>query len=130
VLPEVFRDHLHSIRSYEKLTCEGMHFLGSELLALLEEILPKRFGGTPVDYQLVEREERGVGKVDLVVRPSVGPLDEREVVGVVLGFLESRGIGQRLMTGIWSNGGTLRVIRRDPRVTAAGKILSLQRAAS
>lgn len=46
--------HLHGVRSYEKLTSEGMTFLGPDLLRLTEEVLPTRFGGDPTDYQLVE----------------------------------------------------------------------------
>src|SRR5262249_2134018 len=48
------RQHLHTIRSYEKLTSGGMHFVGTELLRLVEEVLPRRFGGAPTDYQIVE----------------------------------------------------------------------------
>ena len=33
MLPPPFRRHLHTIRSYEKLTSEGMSFLGGDLLA-------------------------------------------------------------------------------------------------
>ena len=62
-----FRTHLHDIRSYEKLTSEGMSFLGGDLLTLVEELLPQRFGGGPADYQLVEEEVGGLPKVSLVV---------------------------------------------------------------
>jgi hypothetical protein len=54
-----FPIHLHTIRSPEKLTCEGMNFIGADLHRLIEEVLPARFGGQPTDYQLVEEEERG-----------------------------------------------------------------------
>ena len=63
--------HIHTIRSYEKLTSEGVTFIGSDLIRLIEEILPGR-GGTPADYQLVEREVDGLPKVELVVSPRVG----------------------------------------------------------
>jgi hypothetical protein len=37
-----------------------MNFLGTDLLRLIDEVLPARFGGAPTDYQFVEREdERG-----------------------------------------------------------------------
>ena len=48
--------HLHSIRSYEKLTAGGMTFFDSDVIRVLEEKLPARFGGGPIDYQLVEDE--------------------------------------------------------------------------
>ena len=75
-LPVAFRSHLHSIRSYEKLTSEGMSFLGSDLLTLVEQVLPARFGGNPTDYQLAERERDGLPIVSLVVSPSVGKIDD------------------------------------------------------
>ena len=55
-----FTTHLHTVRSYEKLTSGGVMFMGSMLHELLEETLPARFGGSPLDYQLVEEEEDGV----------------------------------------------------------------------
>jgi phenylacetate-coenzyme A ligase PaaK-like adenylate-forming protein len=119
--------HLHTIRSYEKLTSEGMHFLGGDLLSLLEQVLPSRFGGRPTDYQFVEREQRGLTKVSLVVSPSVGELDSEEVVRTMLEYLRQRGIGQRLMAEVWSTGATLQVVRGDPHVTTAGKIQPLQK---
>ncbi len=57
-----FERHLHTIRSYEKLTSEGMNFVGGDLLRLVEEVLPSRFGGGPPDYQLVEEEVDGLAE--------------------------------------------------------------------
>ncbi len=37
--------HLHTIRSYEKLTAGGMTFADTDIISVLEETLPKRFGG-------------------------------------------------------------------------------------
>ncbi len=74
-LPTGFRSHLHTIRSYEKLTSEGMSFLGGDLLSLVEHVLPARFGGGPTDYQLVEREREGLPKVSLVVSRVVGQVE-------------------------------------------------------
>lgn len=49
--------HLRRIRSYGKLTSEGMTFLEGDLISLVEEVLPARFGGSPTHYQFVEEEE-------------------------------------------------------------------------
>ncbi|MBT8337491.1 MAG: hypothetical protein KJO11_12870 [Gemmatimonadetes bacterium] len=127
VLPAEFGRHLHTIRSYEKLTSEGMHFMGPDLLTLLEQTLPGRFGGYPTDYQLVEAEREGLPVVRLLVSPSVGDVDDREVVETTLSFLRSRGIGPTLMAEVWENGSTLEVVRAQPHVTGAGKIQPLQR---
>jgi hypothetical protein len=117
--------HLHTIRSYEKLTAEGNHFLGSDLLELIDEVLPRRFGGGPTDYQLAEQEVDGLPKVTVIVRPSVGPVDEVAVIRTVLDHLRSQP-RNRLMAEVWREGGTLRVARREPYVTTpSSKILSL-----
>jgi phenylacetate-coenzyme A ligase PaaK-like adenylate-forming protein len=124
--PAPFRTHLHTIRSHEKLTSEGMSFLGSDLITLLEEVLPTRFGGRPTDYQLLEREEGGLTRASLVVRGDVGEIDRDEVAGLTLDFLRSRGQPERLMAEIWDQGQTLEVIRDEPRLTPGSKIMPLQ----
>jgi hypothetical protein len=116
---------LHSIRSIDKLTSEGMTFAGSELLELIDEVLPARFGGNPTDYQLVEREVDGLPKVELVVSPSVGEIDPRAVAEVVLDALGSHHIAWRMAADQWRASETLRVVRREPHLTRAAKILPL-----
>lgn len=117
--------HLYSIRSYEKLTSEGMHFLGDELHSALEQTLPSRFGGSASDYQLVEEEVRGLPRVHLVVSPRVGSLDESQVVACLLQALGT-GPGYRgMMAGVWRQAETLRVVRREPYATPSAKILPL-----
>ena len=119
------RTHLHTIRSYEKLTSEGMNFLAADLLGLVEEVLPGRFGGGPGDYQLVESERGGLPRVAVVVSPRLGAVDERAVVDAVTASL-AEGISARsMMAGVWRDGGTLVVERREPHATAAAKILPL-----
>src|SRR3990172_8887397 len=48
--------HLHTIRSHEMLTCGGISFLDTDVIRVIEEVLPARFGGAPTDYQLLEDE--------------------------------------------------------------------------
>jgi len=117
--------HLHAIRSYDKLTSEGMNFLRSDLVRLIEEVLPARFGGGPTDYQLVEDEEDGLPKVAVVVAPGVGPVDDGEVVRTVLEALAAGAPQNRMMAGIWRDGRTVRVLRRTPYATGAGKVQPL-----
>jgi hypothetical protein len=118
--------HVHTIRSYEKLTTEGMNFLGSELIALVEEILPARFGGRPTDYQLVEEEvSAGLTKVSLLVSPKVGPIDTTHVLRAVQETLASGPSYRGMMAALWEDGRALRVVRREPYATPAGKLLPL-----
>ena len=111
------KTHLSGIRSYEKLTGEGVTFLGGQLYDLVENVLPSRFGGHVTDYQLVEEEsEDGLPKLSIVVSPRVGTVDEAAVIRTVLDNLQAthhRGGGE-LMAAIWSQGETLRVVRREP----------------
>lgn len=118
--------HLHTIRSYEKLTAGGMTFLDTDLVPVLEEALPLRFGGAPTDYQLVEEEAAdGHPRVLLLVHPEVGPLDPRTVAEAFLTEI-SRGSGvERVMGLAWRDANLLRVERRTPLTTPSGKILHL-----
>jgi hypothetical protein len=120
-----FLEQLQTIRSYEKLTSEGMHFLGADLIALVDDLLPARFGGDPTDYQFVEEERDGLPVVSLVISERVGAVSVRDVQGTVLSALGSPDGPHRMMAALWQEGGTLQVIRREPHTTKAGKILPL-----
>ena len=120
-----YTHHLHTIRSYEKLTAGGMHFLGSSLIQIIEERLAPRFGGAPDDFQFAECEHQGVTHVALRVHPRLGPLDEDRVVAAVIEGLQASAAGERMMADIWQRGGTLRVERTRPTLTRSGKILPL-----
>ena len=117
--------HLHTIRSYEKLTSEGMTFVGPDLIRLVEDHLPSRFGGGPANYQLVEEERDGATKVRILVSPKLGPLDDGDVAAEALRFLGSRGRPEAMMADVWRGAGTIEVVRRDPHVTAASKVMPL-----
>ena len=121
-----FRRHLRSIRSYDKLTSEGVSFLGTELLRLLDEVLPRRFGGAPIDWQLVEEEVAGRTRVAVVASPEIGELDEATVKEAILDELRAYPGGDS-MTRTWRQGDTLRLVRRRPYRTESSKILPLVR---
>jgi hypothetical protein len=119
-------EHLHSIRSFEKLTAGGMTFLDTDLVRVLEEALPARFGGGPTDYQLVEEEAAGGGaRLRLVVHPRVGPLDATQVIEAFLASI-GRGTGvEKVVELAWRDASLLALDRREPHVTALGKVLHL-----
>jgi len=125
------RLHMHTIRSFEKLTAEGMTFIGPDLIVLLEEVLPREFGGDSRHYQLVEAEDQvGITRLYVLVSPRVGLVDEAALRRTVLREIAERHIaaasGQQIQR-IWERADTVRVLRRDPLATAAGKILHLHR---
>jgi hypothetical protein len=120
--------HLETIRSFEKLTAGGIAFLDSDVVRVLEEILPARFGGRPTDYQLVEEElENGRPCLRLLVHPEVGPLNPRDVAEA---FLRAVGPGsgiERLAGLLWQDGHFLRIERQPPLEMTSGKVLHLHR---
>jgi hypothetical protein len=116
--------HLHTIRSFEKLTGEGVTFLGGELFNILEEVLPQKFGGAVGDYQLVEEQDgKGLPRYSILVNPELGPLDETALAAVFLEQLGRRGGTHRFMANQWERAGVLQVKRRRPLATARGKVL-------
>jgi hypothetical protein len=118
------RTHLSEIRSFEKLTGEGVTFGRDVLERMVERVLPTRFGGTSMDYQIAEEEASGgVARVQVRVAPSVGPLDERAVLACVLAELERGGLMARNQAAVWRTAGTLTVVRQPPLATAIGKVL-------
>lgn len=117
-----YHDHIRSIRSFEKLTSEGMTFYGSDLVRIIEDVFPSKFGGSSVDYQLVEEEgEKGIARVVIRISPSVGPLKEDDVIGLLLEELGRSGDSQRVMAQTWFEAGTVAVRRDPPQRTGAGK---------
>jgi hypothetical protein len=115
--------HLSRIRSFEKLTGEGMTFVGTRVLRVLEDVLPASFGGQPSDYQLVEVEDAGgITHLELRVDPALGPLDEARVRAAFLAGLEDdRRV--RPMADIWTQADIVRIRRAAPLPTSMGKIL-------
>ena len=123
--------HLHTVRSYEKLTAGGVTFFDTDVIRVLDEILPSRFGGAPTDYQLVEDETvDGRPRLRLLVRPEVGPLDPQAVADAFLDGIGNGAQGGRLMALRWRTEVILRVERRAPLTTPSGKILHLHLSAT
>jgi hypothetical protein len=117
--------HVHDIRSYEKLTSEGMNFYGADLIRLVEETLPSRFGGGPGDYQVVEEEVEGLPRMSVVVSPRVGPVDEEAILAAAADELRSGPAHHGMMSEVWRDAQTIRVVRREPHATASAKVLPL-----
>ena len=116
--------HLHGVRSFEKLTASGMTFLDTDVIRILEQVLPARFGGSPTDYQLLE-EEGGDGRsiLRLLVHPKVGPVDGEAVAETFLAAVGDGSAATKIMGSVWRDAKLLRVERQPPLVTASGKIL-------
>jgi hypothetical protein len=121
-----FTEHLRHVRSFRKLTGEGVTLIGSEMIHILEEVLPARFGGSPLDYQLLEEEDAvGFTRLSLVVSPKIAIADERAVIEAVLDALRRSSGAADLARAIWSQAGTLRIKRMEPIWTERGKLMPL-----
>jgi hypothetical protein len=119
-----FRTHLSNIRSFEKLSGEGVTFARSDLTHLMESVVPRQFGGTSLDYQLVE-QETSVGATHFIVRahPSVGTIDQDALRTVILSELARGDLVTRHQAELLARSGTIQIVRAPPLATRAGKVL-------
>ena len=123
-----FDTHVADIRSYEKLTGEGVTFVDTDFIHIIEKELPARFGGCSTDYQLVEEEdEKGLNRLRLVVSPDLGVVDEQKVVNEFIGLLKNAESSPEswAQSGsvMWDQARMIRVKRDFPMPTPSGKIL-------
>jgi hypothetical protein len=117
-----FHHHLAYVRSFTKLTGEGAKVLATDCVRIIEEVLPREFGGTSVDYQLLEAEdEQHVTRLFLLVSPALGPLDEQKVLERFV--RELLAVPYSGTPGTWFQDQTIRVLRRHPIETPSGKLL-------
>jgi hypothetical protein len=121
-----YSTHLRQIRSYSKLTGEGVTLIGTEMLRILEEVLPARFGGSPLDYQVVEQEdEQGFTRLYVVISPRIVIGDEQVVIDVILNALrESSPMADAART-VWQQMHTIQVRRTEPVLTGRGTLMPL-----
>ena len=121
-----YTTHLRQIRSYSKLTGEGVSLIATEMVRILEEVLPDRFGGTPLDYQMLEQEdEQGLTRLYLVISPRVQIADESLVIKVVLNALRRSSPMADTASAVWQHAQTLQVRRLEPTWTMRGKLMPL-----
>jgi hypothetical protein len=118
--------HIHTIRSYEKFTAEGMNYFYDHLYDFLERDLPVEFGGGPGDYQLVEEEDAdGRTRMTLLIHPRVGNVREGLLLAKLVEVLQVGSRGNEFQSKVWQSVGTLQIRRRIPIASPRGKILPL-----
>ncbi len=121
-----YSTHLSEIRSYSKLLGEGVTLIGNEMLHILEEVLPARFGGSLLDYQLMEEEdEQGFTRTYLVISPRIEIADEGQVIDVVLNALTEQSPMADAARRVWQQAQTVRIKRMEPKATERGKFSPL-----
>lgn len=119
-----FTQTIEGIYSYGKLTGQGTTLVGSAILEILESSLPRRFGGVPGDFQLVECEGRGQTDIELRVNPRLGNLSPDEIREFFLAEV------RRLWTGSltvlrWVQTDAVRVVLAEPHVSGGRKVHAL-----
>ena len=118
------RVHLSEIRSFEKLTGEGVTFARSNLETILDDSLPGRFGGTGLNYQVAEEEAaNGATRLILRISPSVGQLDADIVRDTLLDELSRGNLVNAYHAALWRQAQTIEVRREPPLMTKGGKVL-------
>lgn len=118
--------HIRGIHSFQKMSGEGMTLVENDIENIIEDVLPSRFGGSAIDYQLHEEEdERGFTRVSVVVSPRVGEVDETAMIELVLQSLGKASHAGDISRVIWQQAGALRVKREEPTWTSRGKLMPL-----
>lgn len=117
-----FRTHVRQMSSYSKLTGEGVTLVGSDMERILEHDLPKKFGGSLLDYQLVEEETpEGFTKLLLYVSPDIPSVDEDAVLHEFHSAMRHSHGALRLADVEFESGNVVSVRRERPLLTAQGK---------
>ncbi len=115
---------LHTIRSFRKITAWGTTFAQADLYQVLEDAMPRRFGGSLANYQLVERADaRGLPRLILRVSPAIGPLPDEELRSALLSEISQRKRYYGSMTALIATTNAVTVERCEPVATGRGKIL-------
>lgn len=121
-----FPVHIRDIRSFRKLTGEGITMVGSDIERVLDEFLPARYGGSALDYQFAEEEDaRGFTRLILRVAPRIVVPDEHKMIEFVLDSLRELGGAAAVAEAAWREAGTLSIRRETPAMTNRGKLLPL-----
>jgi len=119
--------HVSGVRSYDKLTGEGMTLLGSELGEVVATLI-EECKGSPDDFQFWEDEDSsGFTKVIVAVSSRVSLPGEQIFADRILARLRLRNEGSRMTSQMWEQAATLEVIRAHPVMTKRFKLLPLMK---
>ncbi len=108
--------HVHST---SRLSAEGMTLPTTELISLVDRVLPARFGGEAGDYQIIERSGSALTRLEVRVSPRLGSCESAQVRDAVLEYIASR---DELVGRLFRQAGAVTVRRQQPEATAVGKM--------
>ncbi len=117
--------HISDVRSYDKLTGEGMTLLGSDLDDIIAELI-ENAGGCPDDYQFWESQnDSGLCNLIIAISPDVKNLNEDSFKKAILEKLRSRSLGAAITSELWKQAGTLQIVREYPEMSKGFKKLQI-----
>lgn len=126
-----FSQHLRKVRSTSKLTGRGVTLVGSDIVRIIEDVLPSRFGGNPQDYQLVEEEDAtGLTMLTLLINPDIRLESETAPASVIYEALAKGRPGASFSGAILKGNDSVRVRRERPMPNSRGKQPAFRIAAS
>jgi hypothetical protein len=115
---------IRDINSYGKLTGHGVTLVGTDVVRILEEVLPSQFGGCATDYQLVERDADNQACLTLRVSRRVPLPSPDRIRECFLRWLPGVHGGQ-IASWLWRDAAAVEVVHEEPITTPRGKVLPL-----
>ena len=120
-----FNLQVRDIAAISKVTAQGMTIAAGELVQILEERMPARFGGRPGDYQLIEAEGAAQTEMILCIRPGVCQSTSEEILGYFLNETH-RLYGGSMSVLAWAHSRGIRVRWAPPVLSATGKFRAVR----
>jgi len=119
--------HLSNVRSYEKLTIEGMTILTAELDAIIGAAM-ERAGGRPDSYQFREvQDPSGLHRLEIAVSPEVLHLDEAKFIEEIVAELRRGGPRKAMAADFWGKGDSFSIVREQPKSSTGHKLPAMSR---
>ena len=116
---------VREIAAISKICGQGSTLYARDIVQVLEEGLPARFGGRPGDYQLIEVE--GVAQTDLELRvhPRLAIASPQAVLESFLAQCRNT-YGGALAVRLWTESRGIRVETKSPVLASSGKFRALR----
>jgi hypothetical protein len=116
---------VRDVAAISKVTAQGVTIETTELVPLLEEALPARFGGHSGDYQLCETEAGSQTEIILRIRPGVSAAPPSEILKHFLDEVK-RVYGGSLSVVSWLHSEGIRAELTSPVLAATGKFRAVR----
>jgi len=114
---------LSQVRSFDKLTGEGMSLLGSTLEEVLSELVLQA-GGGPDDFQFWEEaDDKGLTRLTIALSPRIPNVKEPQFREDILQRLKGKNSAGGIAAEFWQQAGTLEIVRAEPIISRGFKLI-------